>query len=146
MNETRKNCKLRKLKGCIRQWWTPENKDTILTSAVYLIGIWLIITGLMWGFTQKAVTVHECKNVTGQNVTYPGVLGDPPETYCHFAAASQWGYGSDEDGPCLSTRQTCIDTVHNEFYTIPEIMGQQWGFITGTVSGTFGWVVSHPVI
>lgn len=141
-------CRLRKLKESIREKWT-RNKETI-DVAVSLFLIWVILTGMMWGFTQKTVTIHECHNVTDglRHYQYRYFLNTSLD-YC-IDDTNSWGRYYDP--PCL-THEVCNDVDHKEFYTLKEILVQQKDILVGTVSwtiglitGFFGWIVSHPVV
>ena len=141
---TRKDCKFRKLKGDPHMV-DPEKRAAVIHYATIILIIWIAVTLLMWGFTQKTVTVHECKNVTDSSSSSWGTNSNGSvvtKTVCIDRTGSWSSY---YDSPCLS-RNICSDVSHKEYYSLTEILVQQKDFTMSTVIGTFEWIISHPVV
>jgi hypothetical protein len=142
----RKNCKLRKAKGQIRKWYEDNNES--LKNGVIIIGcIWIVITLLMWGFTQKTVTVQQCANVTDKTGTYYFFNDSFNHAKLETQCINDYGGWNERyyDLPC-KTNTVCNKVSHQEYYTLIEIFRQQWDISAGIMGGSVGWVFSHPVI
>jgi hypothetical protein len=131
----RKNCKLRKVKGIIRTWFT-DNTDGLIAVAIMIGIVFAIITGLVWLFGDKVTSVcHEGKDfrVNGtRTLNYTWYDGS-----VHPIELSNWEeYVND----------CAYSTTSYSRYTIPESMLVEFSWIAGALGGFWGWLASHPVI
>lgn len=144
----RKNCKIRKAKGQIREW-LKNNKETIRSIGIIILCLWIVLTLWMWGFTQKTVVVQQCHNITG--IAYRGIGYNQitkemeSQTYCAYGWSYGWRVDWDKSPPCPEV-QVCNDVSHQEYYTLPEIFKIQVDVIAGAILEMVGWIMSHPVV
>jgi len=143
-NNRKKNCKLRKAKGQVREW-LKDNKESLKNLVIVIGCIWLAITLLMWGFTQKTVILHQCSNVTDESFNIPHWWTDHTFINSTVCVAEEGWWNPYYDPPCR-TEYVCNDIPHQEYYTLPEIFWQQLSFLSGAISSIAGWIMSHPVV
>jgi hypothetical protein len=110
---------------------------SLIPAAIIIVILWLIVTGLLWGFTQTS----EIKSVC-QNGTVMDYRPAPLTEYC---------IGNSSTGGCFvaSSRffdDDCYEIPVKRYYTLPETLQNEGAIISWAARNTGSWIMAHRVI